>query len=577
MLYSTSAVAASGLCSTVNGNSYSQLSLTGQGNTGDSYSFTAQNLSGSSVNIGIAYDNGDGTPYITSGGASGEALANGASKVFTFTATTTDSNAKLILNDPSGSANMTFAVTCTAQSSGSNASNETTSKDVISAVSRSQTAVIQQNIGARASAVTGGGAGGATGPAGGTVDDDTTNLMGNLPGPFSDNNRPHSNSAGITNGDDALRRMAMMGSFDSSTSAGLGALGLGPTDQGTTGGTSGIDGRTAFSTPSLFTVWGHGSFTSIENDYVSDTTDNRYDGDVWGYNIGLDYSFAPALTAGVSLGYIDSSLSTSSNDGTYQEKGWVVSPYAIYRPIESLTLVGEFGFGQGGIDVTRNNGAVTGDTDSDLWYGALSASYTIRPDANLPFSLTPSAAVIAAGKTVDGYRESNGTVVETTRSNTRQIKPSIEAAYDFAPTNSLTVTPFVETGLIYDFTDEINNDKTAFNIGGGVRMSDAVTGLNAALEGNYLAGRSDYAEYTIGGTVTYGFEVFDNEGRNMGIVSPFFASNLNEYGNQHIRTGFDFESGVMTSQVVLSHMMSVANDDDDTDRSSIKLNISMPF
>ncbi|RCK29465.1 autotransporter outer membrane beta-barrel domain-containing protein [Thalassospira lucentensis] len=574
----TRAQAATNLCASVNGNTYSQLSLTGQGNTGDSYSFTVQNLTGSSVNIGIAYAVGSDTTYVTSGGASGEALANGGSKVFNFTASTTDSNAQLILNDPSGSANLTFAVTCTAQSSGSNTSNETTSKDVISAVSRSQTTVIQQNIGARASAVTGGGAGGATGPAGSTVDDDTTSLMSNLTGPFSDNNRPHSNSTSITDGDDALRRMAMMGSFDSSAGAGLSALGLGPTDQGTVGGAGGIDGRSAFRTPSPVTVWGHGSFTSVENDYVSGTTDSRYDGDVWGYNIGLDYSLTPALTAGMSLGYNDTDLTTSFNSGTYAEKGWVVSPYAIYRPIANLNVVAEAGFGQGDIDTTRDSGAVQGNTESELWYAALRGSYRTTPISELPFfAITPSVGLIAARKTVDSYAESDGTAVGTTRSNTRQINPSVEASYDLFPTESLTITPFAETGVIYDFTDEINDDATAFNIGGGVRLSDQATGLNAALEASYLAGRTDYNEYTIGGTVTYGFALYDDDGRNLGIVKPFFASNLNEYGNQRIRTGLGFDSGPLTSELAVSHMMSVANDDDDTDTSSVELRISMPF
>lgn len=185
--------------------------------------------------------------------------------------------------------------------------------------------------------------------------------------------------------------------------------------------------------------------------------------------------------------------------------------------------------------------------------------------------------MLAASKTVDGYSESDGTAVDTTTSNTRQLKPSIEAAYDFAPIRSLTVTPFVETGLTYDFTDEINNDKTAFNIGGGVRLSDAVTGLNAALEGTYLAGRADYTEYTIGGTVTYGFALTDPDGQQMGIITPFFTSNLNEYGNQRIRTGFGFEAGRLTSELALSHRMTLADNDDNRDTSAVEVTMSLPF
>jgi len=286
------------------------------------------------------------------------------------------------------------------------------------------------------------------------------------------------------------------------------------------------------------------------------------------------------LIAGFSLGYNDTDLTTSFNNGSYRETGWTASPYVIYRPIDNLTISGEAGYGMGDIDVTRANGTVSGSTDSDMWYAALTTSYRVRPVNTMPLSLTPSVAVLIARKTVDAYTESDGTTNGTSRSNTRQIKPAIEAAYDFTPTRSLTVTPFLETGLTYDFTDEINNDKTAFNLGGGVRLSDAITGLNAALEGNYLAGRADYTEYTIGGTVTYGFALTDPDGQQMGIITPFFTSNLNEYGNQRIRTGFGFDAGRLISELALSYRMTLANSDDDHDNrdtSAVEITMSLPF
>ena len=118
------------------------------------------------------------------------------------------------------------------------------------------------------------------------------------------------------------------------------------------------------------------------------------------------------------------------------------------------------------------------------------------------------------------------------------------------------MTPFFETGMVYDFTDELNNDKTAFNIGGGVRLSDSATGLNAALEGSYLAGRSDYTEYTLAGTVSYGFEFRDLEGKPVGLMTPFIGSDVDEYGNQSMRGGLGFSSGPMQSRLSLAHDIS---------------------
>ena len=472
-----------------------------------------------------------------------------------------------------------FTGTCVAGTEpvAASTSSASTTSAVIAAVSRSQTTVVQQNIASRVSSVTRAANNSNTNNVPGltsSIRETATNRTSLTDITADDDDR---NTDNITDRNDALRRMAMMGSFDSSTGLGMQMLGLGPTDQGDVGGAGGIDGRAAFDTATPFTVWGHGSFTSVDNDYVNGTNDSRYDGDVWGYNVGLDYRFADALIAGISLGYNDTDLTTAFNNGSYQETGWVASPYVIYRPIANLTITGEAGYGMGDIDVTRDNNAVSGTTESDIWYAALTTSYRVRPIETLPVSLTPSLAFLAARKTVDAYAESDGTNNATSRSNTRQIKPAIEAAYDFTPTQSLIISPFIETGLIYDFTDEINDDKTAFNIGGGVRLSDAVTGLNAALEGTYLAGRADYTEYTIGGTITYGFALSDDQGRELGIITPFFASNLNEYGNQRMRTGFGFETGQLTSQLALSHMMSVANDDDDTDSSAVEISMSLPF
>jgi hypothetical protein len=473
--------------------------------------------------------------------------------------------------------NMTGACALKAEPAAS--SSASTSSAVINAVSRSQTTVIQQNIGSRISSVTGGAGAGSTGNAAtgnsdaGAADTDEAENASLI------DHRADATRNSITDGQNALRRMAMMGSFDSSTGQGMHMLGLGPTDQGDVGGAAGVDGRSAFATTTPFTVWGHGSFTSIENDYVSGANDSRYDGDVWGYNLGLDYRFDDALIAGLSLGYNDTDLTTAFNNGSYRETGWTASPYVIYRPVQNLTISGEAGYGMGDIDVMRDNGTVSGNTTSDMWYAALTTSYRVRPVDTILLSLTPSVAVLVASKTVDAYSESDGKTNPTSRSNTRQIKPAIEAAYDFAPTRSLTVTPFVETGITYDFTDEINNDKTAFNLGGGVRLFDAMTGLNAALEGNYLAGRADYTEYTIGGTVTYGFALKDPDGKQMGIITPFFTSNLNEYGNQRIRTGFGFATGRLTSELALSHRMTLANNDDEDNRdtSAVEITMSLPF
>lgn len=455
-----------------------------------------------------------------------------------------------------------IVVSSTASSNSPATSRETTSKAVTSAVGRSQTNVIQQNIGARVATVigsagagtvgTGGSTGTAGGAGGGTGGSSTGNDEGNsfAQAGFAYQVRAYADSKDDTR--NVMRRLAMTSSFDSSILAA--DMALGPTDQGASGGASGVDGRSALldANASPITVWGHGSYTSVDNDYNDGTADNRYDGDVWGYNLGADYRFANNLIAGLSLGYNDTDLTTTFNKGTYKETAWVVSPYAIISPLENLNIVTEAGYSQGDIDVTRSNDAVSGNTDSAMWYASVKGVYAYRPMADTPLTLSPSVSLLAARKTIDSYTESDGTFVDSSRSNTRQIKPAIEAAYDFG-FNSLTVTPFVETGMVHDFTDELNNDKTAFNLGGGVRLSDSVTGLNAALEGSYLAGRSGYTEYTIAGTISYGFELRDLDGQPVGLMTPFFGSDVDEYGNQSMTGGLGFNAGALQSRLSLAH------------------------
>ncbi len=518
------------------------------------------------------HSGGNDTNYVADSGE--KTLPNGGTETLSFTAATAGTNTVSVYAEVAGGNHPDFvSLSCSPASGGSDQSetetSETTSKAVTSAVARSQTTVIQQNIGARVATVigstgggtVGGGTGaGSTGGAGGTGaggpdsnDDGNSFTQVGFADQFSTLNDADRDTR------DVMRGLAMRSSFDSSILAADmardSALALGPTDQGPVGGASGVDGRSALANASPFTVWGHGSYTSVDNDYNNGTADNRYDGDVWGYNLGADYRFENNVIAGVSLGYNDTDLTTTFNDGTYAETAWVVSPYAIFSPVKDLNIVTEAGYSQGDIDVTRDNDAVNGATESAMWYASLKGVYAYRPLEDTPLTLSPSVSLLAARKTIDGYTESDGTFVDSSRSNTRQIKPAIEAAYDFG-FNSLTVTPFVETGMIHDFTDELNNDKTAFNIGGGVRLSDRDTGLNAALEGSYLAGRADYTEYTIGGTLSYGFELRDLDGKPVGLMSPFFGSDVDEYGNQSMIGGLGFDAGPVSSRLSLAHDIS---------------------
>lgn len=424
---------------------------------------------------------------------------------------------------------------------------------VTAAVSRSQTNVLQQNVGSRVSTVVSapktGNAGTPAETATGGTNTSSLTMGQTLARGFANDAQTAlvgylKESEQTDQSANFLQKLAMEASFDTSL-VGMG-VDAGKTDA------DGVEARSALTNASPFTVWGHGSYTSLDNDFNQDGDDNRYNGDVWGYNIGLDYRFKDNLIAGLSVGYNDSSLTTDFNNGTYEEDAWVVSPYAIYTPLENLHVVMEAGYGIGDIDVTRNNNAVNGTTESDLWYAALKTSYAYTPNPNLPLTLRPSIAFLASQKNIDAYRESDGTLVAAVRSNTRQLKPSLEASYDFN-LRQVMLSPFVEGGLVHDFTDELNRDKTAIELGGGLRLFDQANGLNAALEGTYLAGRSDYSEYTLAGTLSYGFDLRNLMGMKRVQLAPYMGSNVNDLGNQAFTSGVNVNVGPLESSLSVSH------------------------
>jgi len=555
------------LCTVLDGQTVSHTSKSGPSSAGDTYTFVATNTSGVNRTIMIRYDDDHDTRvYATANSSDGEILAAGATKTYSLTVPADVATTTYMDFSTGENADTTFAVTCsnTPAGAGVTTTKNSTTKEVVASAMRSQVNVIQQNIGSRVSTIGNRAPSPSRGPA---------RSAGGVPV----NSGNQNNYSYGSSGSNAIRSLAMMADFDSSYFAGNGfgsVLSLGPGDQcddAIAQARSGMEGA------SLVTVWGHGSYSNFDNDYTDGSTDNRYDGDIWGYNIGADYMFSDVLTAGVSLGYSDTDVSTTFNSGTYQEKGWVVSPYAIYSPMQDLTIIAEAGLGWGDIETAKNNNATTASTNSDMWYGAINAAYAIHPVEDRPLSLTSSVAFIVSRKSIDSYTDSDGALVASTHSNTRQVKAMIEAAYDVSMDGFWVVTPFVKTGLIYDFIDAVNGDKAAFSFGGGVRLSDDELGLNAALEGSLMAGRKDYSEYTLSGTVTYGVLLYDEAGKSYGVMKPFLSSNLNEYGHQNFRSGLSFSNDRFSSSLALEHAMSMMDEYEAPDSSRVYLSFSMPF
>jgi len=391
---------------------------------------------------------------------------------------------------------------------------------VQASVTRSQSVIIGQNFGSRVANV-------AVGPSVGTVPANTNTTSTQQFGFASSRLRDDPMGKTTRSEGTTLGGLAMLASFDTSRVLAAAQTADSPTD--------GPEQRTLLSRESPITIWGHGSFTDIENTRNRTGQDSRYYGSVWGYNLGADYRFSPALVAGMSVGYAQTDITTIFENGTYEEDTWNLSPYVIYRPSDMLTFSAIAGYAFG--DVARShNSTVTGNTDSQTWYLQVDVRQTFQPVADSPLRVTGGLGALTSRNTLDAYTESDGNRVEDSVVYTVQLKPNAELTYSFQISES-SLTPYVKAGYIHDFTDPINGDAGAFDLGGGLRFASGGTGLSGSIEGSRMVGRDDYHEYTLSGLVAYGFSFTGRDGNFAGTATPYVGTSLSDSGTPAFSAG----------------------------------------
>jgi autotransporter-like protein len=283
------------------------------------------------------------------------------------------------------------------------------------------------------------------------------------------------------------------------------------------------------------TIWGQGSYTNVNNT----DEDSRFNGISWAYNLGVDYRVTDRMYAGLSLGYTDTDLSTGYNNGTYDETSWSVSPYFVYMPSEQLKLSGLLGYAIGDIYQTRGSKLVDSSTNSKMWYANVNAAYTVKPTEKLPLELSSKVNILATNKSIDSYTDSASISFAKATSNTRQVKPGLEASYEFNALQT-SYTPFLKTDYVYDFMDLTNNDKTAVNVGGGLRIYSDTTGFSGVLEGEKQLGRTNYKEYSISGSAAYSFSLNDGTDNTSSFIEPYIKTNFN-VANHNYGTGLSYK------------------------------------
>ena len=252
-------------------------------------------------------------------------------------------------------------------------------------------------------------------------------------------------------------------------------------------------------------LWGLGSWTSLENERNDGTTDSRYDGDIFTYSLGSDYRFTEELAAGLALSLSTTDIDTTFNQGTLEEEAYLVSPYLSYETDAfSLSVVG--GYGVGEVDLTGNEETVfVANTDSTTLFLQGGIQNTYRFGESEALELTPGLSALAARKTLDAYQDSAGRDIEETVSNVFRLTPDIKAGYRYDFTGG-AITPYLQGGMILDLLDSVNDDDGAYSVGGGVTLSTD-GGLTSTLDYEREIGRDDFERQTVTGAIRYGLDL----------------------------------------------------------------------
>ncbi|MCZ6763661.1 MAG: autotransporter outer membrane beta-barrel domain-containing protein, partial [Alphaproteobacteria bacterium] len=281
-------------------------------------------------------------------------------------------------------------------------------------------------------------------------------------------------------------------------------------------------------------IWGRGSYSNFNNDFIVGTQDRRFSGDAFGFNIGADTKINEKIIVGISGGYQKTEIDIDSLVAEIGEVLYTVSPYAAFRLTDALTLWGTAGVGFGNVETTRGVAPITGETDSFLVHASVTLRGHHRFQA-IPLSVTGAGSFLYGRKKLDGFSESDGTVVGDTVTNLRQSQIRGTVAYDVG-IGQITATPFVEGEWDHDFVDPINGDKGAFEVGGGLRVSSD-TGLGGHVQYSQALDRDKFSRYTVEGSLHYEFAFKDDKS-----VRPFAglntATSTDPSGGQSLTSGF---------------------------------------
>ena len=282
-------------------------------------------------------------------------------------------------------------------------------------------------------------------------------------------------------------------------------------------GSSGFSATSQSGGGSTLSVWGRGNYSSLEGEPLAGGTTYDYDGDSYGFYLGLDSRYDDYL-AGVAVGYTvgDIELRAVSGPAAVGAEGdrsdfesdlVAVYPYAAWQPSERVSVWLLAGYGQGELEIEERRLGMTtrkATSDTDLWLGAAGLSWRRPTVSGLDVLLRVSGTALH-GET-DAVNFGDGTPPSPKmETDAQQLRGEAELGRVLDFEDGGRLRPYLRTGVSYDFGDGARDAATG-ELGTGFQLHWPRLGLETELEIQASLtnkGDRDYREYSGTGTLRY--------------------------------------------------------------------------
>ena len=247
----------------------------------------------------------------------------------------------------------------------------------------------------------------------------------------------------------------------------------------------------------ILSFWSRGA----QSQFAGREGELSLDGRVSTTMFGADYAKGRLVT-GLSLshsrgrgGYegVDIGEVTSSVTGLY--------PWLGYKVSDRITLWGVTGYGKGALKLTPGAGtALESGLSMALAAGGLRGELADSVVAG--FGLAFKADALWVGTAIDGVEGPGGNLAATSAAVTR-YRTALEASRGYRFERGLSLQPSLEVGLRRDGGDAETG--AGVDLGGGLIVSDALTGLSADVRIRMLLAHQDEEFRERGMSVSFGY------------------------------------------------------------------------